>query len=130
MGFIKGFGGNECACEECGPAPCTPGCPCTFDSGAQSGSADFLDTYDVTGEFILEREVSLVGGFGECDDPSVTGRFRVYADGATIYDSGCVYSATVTGLLTIPAGTTEIKVELVYCTGAGGDLCWEYQLTC
>lgn len=128
MAFLKNAG---CECAECGPDPCTSGC-CAFATGEVFGNTSASDVYDVTGDFALERDISIVWEVGP--GGSNYARLQVFADGIEIYNSGCVNAAGGSPLptATVPAGTEEITITVTAgCDGGSySELGWRYSISC
>jgi hypothetical protein len=115
MAWLKTVG---CECDECGPDPCTAGCPCgiyieTFIPAGTSGIwSEFFDTTD---EFIFDHDVDVFqSNLGSVKAVSI------FADGVLVH-SGSYTGAALTVTITIPAGTTEIEIQ-VDTTGTSGSL--------
>lgn len=104
MPFFKTVG---CDCD-CGPDPCTSGCPCTFDE-TQTIPAFFTgtktDNYPAGSNFDTDRTVSII-----ISNPGMHIDVSVLADGASIYDSGLITGSTTT-TASVPAGTSVITIE-------------------
>ncbi len=118
--FIKQVG---CECEECGPSPCESDCGCLFYYG-DTGTTDAYASFDVTGEFLTEQGVSWdvdIGG-----GASIT----VYADGVLVYSTGCQTDFFDSTVITIPAGTTTLAVQVSYCDEEPHSIEWAWLLEC
>ena len=113
-----------CECTECGPDPCTPGCACTF-TASEFGDTGGSYVYDVTGQFVFESDLSITF---VAPAPTATARLQVYADGVSVYDSGCI-STGASATVAIPAGTTEIEAVVTICVSTGEDD-WSFDLAC
>lgn len=110
--YIKAVG---CDCPECGPDPCDPGCVCDLFIGLEFSEDN---TYDVTGQFVLEHDLSVTQASWTCaffGGGFFTGssRIYVYANASLLYDSGCV-SGAISATVTIPAGTTSLRLVHVH----------------
>lgn len=125
MPWLKTVG---CDCPECGDDPCDPGCPCTFFATDQDVDSR-TDIYDVTGQFIISHDLSIQVAV----DASVfaSASFEVFADGVSVYSSGCLVSTGDSTVVSIPAGTTEISITIVTVCGGGDPTpAWDYVLEC
>jgi hypothetical protein len=91
-------------------------CPCTVDEADEGLFADlpYGQDFDVTGQFTAAQDVDLTFVV----DSNGTGmRLVLKANGVSIHDTGCVLLATVTPTVTVPAGTTTLRVEVTACSG-------------
>ena len=109
--YIKAVG---CACPECGPDPCDPGCPCNFDELSPTGdgwTGTQSEDFAAGSNFILAQTINV-----DCPNTNAASiRVKVYADAVSIFDSGVVTTA-VAGTAAVPAGTTTITVEIIATT--------------
>lgn len=106
--YIKSIG---CDCPECGADTCDTGCACDFAANIEF---DGDDTYDVTGQFIVEKSLSVTQASWTCAFFSGgvhtgSSQIKVYANSVLIYDSGCV-SGAITAIVTVPSGTTSLRL--------------------
>jgi hypothetical protein len=88
------------------------------------GDEGFSQTYDVSGEFIYNRDI-----YVDFESYTVKDRLVIYAGSSIVYDSGCI-GAHVTPTVTIPGGTTAVTV-IIYanCEGTIGTG-WTLSITC
>ncbi len=122
MPFLKTVG---CGCPGCGPDPCTSPSCCTIGE-TDAGTGVFEHTFDVTGQFPVAADVSLQASFAA----NGTGaQLELIANGVSVFSTGCVTNYDSTHTETIPAGTTELKVKLTFCSGATS-VEWDYLLEC
>lgn len=114
-----------CECVECGPAPCTGAdCICNLSLNTDGGDAGYDETFDVTGQFPTAQDLGI-----DLETYTIQDELLIYADGTLVYDSGCI-GAHVTTAVSIPAGTTSIRVVIVPdCAGGTGTL-WTLSLSC
>lgn len=122
MPWLKTVG---CDCPECGPDPCTAGCYCDFNySDAQS--AAFSTTFDVTGQFITTHDVLFEYSVNPFSGSEWI--FEITVGGVSVFSTGCLNGVGGSTTISVPAGTTEIGINIVDCGTEPGD--WEAALSC
>ncbi len=108
--------------------PCNNCCDCDV-AVAHDDGADGDTTLDVTGQFYAAHNlaITVIGAncaklMGPCGGGTGPEKWRVqvYADGALIYDSGCI-SGNLSHTVSVPAGTTELR----FVTNTNCDSCCE-----
>ena len=114
---------TDCACAGCGPSLCaSPFCCTNLDtSGSDAG---YYATYNVTGQFVSSTNVNV---FFEAY--TIKDRLTLVANGSNIYDSGCI-SGNVSPVVTIPAGTNSIAINVIADCDGGTDTVWVLQISC
>jgi hypothetical protein len=116
---------QNCECTKCGKDPCdTEACLCLLNLDTAGGDEGFSQTYDVSGEFVSNRDIYI-----DFESYTVKDQLVIYAGSSIVYDSGCI-GAHVTPTVTIPGGTTSVTV-IVYanCEGTTGTA-WTLSITC
>lgn len=57
-------------------------------------------------------------------------RLIIYADASSVYDSGCVTTSTTPSDVTIPAGTTDVRVYVDCPCGGDPGSAWVFGWSC
>ena len=111
----------------CSLDPCYYGCFCGLieveDSGGDEG---FSLTFNFNA--VGNNAVFVASG----DMITVKDQLKVWADATVLYDTGCIAGTFNSGEVSIPQGTTTMKVEVIpNCDGGSGTL-WSFlvQLYC
>ena len=125
MAWLKTVG---CQCPECGPDPCTPGCPCNVSEIHSGGNEGFDQTFD------LNSSGHPLGAAASLDvdydfDVVVSDQIQVYIDGVLEYDSGCVLGTGGT-TIALPAGAETVRVVITAQCAGSGDTEWSFSLAC
>lgn len=113
---------EPCAC----PSPCDAMCFCNLTLDTAGGESGYDETFDVTDDFVADRDI-----YVDFEAYSIKDQLLIDADGVNIYDSGCI-SGNVTATVTVPAGTTSARVQvLAHCdAGQPGTTAWTLSIAC
>lgn len=123
--FIKGL---DCACPDCTVDPCTTGCHCFFQFDEVGNNAGANFDYDVTGEFTAAHSISYLFNYDTAGGATWT--FTIKANGSAIFSSGALSTGSqITGTVTVPSGTTALRVEVGYTAGDIEDT-WDFVIIC
>ena len=115
----------DCECAGCGSTPCSVDeCLCAVDLNTSGGDDGYDHTFDTTGDFTSARDV-----YVDFQSYTVKDQLRIYANGTLVYDSGCI-GAHVTPTVSIPSGTTSVRVEVVPNCDSGSGTAWILSITC
>lgn len=101
-----------------------PGGFCSLNLNSSGGDAGYDVTYDVTGDFAGGGSVNVsFNAYIQKD------RLILYANGVSISDSGCI-SGTYTPTVTIPSGTTTLRVRVIPNCEGGVGTSWTLAISC
>lgn len=96
-----------------------------FETDAGTSGA-FEHTFDVTGQFPIDADVVLYANFAA---DGTGADLELLANGSVVFSTGCVTEHDAETTISIPAGTTEIKLRFTLCSGASS-VEWGYILQC
>lgn len=97
---------------------------CDLTVEADGGDEGFDRTFDVTGDFTSDRNI-----FVDFETFTVKDRLIIYANGVSVYDSGCI-SGSVSPTILIPAGTTSARVQIIPNCEGTSETIWTLSILC